>query len=414
MKQLFTTKYVSFMAIGLMAAMSLGSCSNDDEPNVPPTGTTLAKITMGVTGLPQTKQSATDVNKDNSNLQDIENIVLVPMVGNTWQNAIDLGSFDISAAAHSGTNYTQTYNAVAINRGVNKFRVYGGEAAKVAAPITAATKFQLGGSSTVGTTTVYEPAGLYYYVETEEASSTGTQKVTIEGPESARQDAVAENTEHIAITGVRYGVGLLTTRVSVDPDVVYVDATGAVANPVTTADFTGTLTLEGVFVGSQPEMVDAQFDPMDAAGKTRIVKDESIASSTIEEKEDASQVTTVNNYTTLFQTMPGEEASVVLKLTSDVDIWAKDSENGTTYTKVAAGTAFYVKAVLAPNNAEAGNSNGQTCLFQKYYETKANLKINSLANATTDLPDITPTDVNLDVTVDVSWEEGFVFNETID
>ena len=414
MKQLFTTKYVSFMAIGLMAAMSLGSCSNDDEPNVPPTGTTLAKITMGVTGLPQTKQLAADVNKDNSNLQDIENIVLVPMVGNTWQNAIDLGSFDISAAAHSGTNYTQTYNAVAINRGVNKFRVYGGEADKVAAPITAATKFQLGGSSTVGTTTVYEPAGLYYYVETEEASSTGTQKVTIEGPESARQDAVAENTEHIAITGVRYGVGLLTTRVSVDPYVVYVDATGAVANPVTTADFTGTLTLEGVFVGSQPEMVDAQFDPMDAAGKTRIVKDESIASSTIEEKEDASQVTTVNNYTTLFQTMPGEEASVVLKLTSDVDIWAKDSENGTTYTKVAAGTAFYVKAVLAPNNAEAGNSNGQTCLFQKYYETKANLKINSLANATTDLPDITPTDVNLDVTVDVSWEKGFVFNETID
>ena len=414
MKQLFTTKYVSFMAIGLMAAMSLGSCSNDDEPNVPPTGTTLAKITMGVTGLPQTKQLAADVNKDNSNLQDIENIVLVPMVGNTWQNAIDLGSFDISAPAHSGTNYTQTYNAVAINRGVNKFRVYGGEADKVAAPITAATKFQLGGSSTVGTTTVYEPAGLYYYVETEEASSIGTQKVTIEGPESARQDAVAENTEHIAITGVRYGVGLLTTRVSVDPDVVYVDATGAVANPVTTADFTGTLTLEGVFVGSQPEMVDAQFDPMDAAGKTRIVKDESIASSTIEEKEDASQVTTVNNYTTLFQTMPGEEASVVLKLTSDVDIWAKDSENGTTYTKVAAGTAFYVKAVLAPNNAEAGNSNGQTCLFQKYYETKANLKINSLANATTDLPDITPTDVNLDVTVDVSWEEGFVFNETID
>lgn len=411
MKQLFTTKYVSFMAIGLMAAMSLGSCSNDDEPNVPPTGTTLAKITMGVTGLPQTKQLAADVNKDNSNLQDIENIVLVPMVGNTWQNAIDLGSFDISAAAHSGTNYTQTYNAVAINRGVNKFRVYGGEAAKVAAPITAATKFQLGGSSTVGTTTVYEPAGLYYYVETEEASSTGTQKVTIEGPESARQDAVAENTEHIAITGVRYGVGLLTTRVSVDPDVVYVDATGAVANPVTTADFTGTLTLEGVFVGSQPEMVDAQFDPMDAAGKTRIVKDEDIASPQITENTDASQVA-VNNYTTLFQTMPGEEASVVLKLTSSVDIYAKNTTGA--YEAVTAGEPFYVKAVLAPNNAEGGTGDTQTCLFQKYYETKANLVIKSLANATTDLPDITPTDVNLDVTVDVSWVAGFTFNETID
>ena len=371
MKQLFTTKYVSFMAIGLMAAMSLGSCSNDNEPNVPPTGTTLAKITMGVTGLPQTKQLAADVNKDNSNLQDIENIVLVPMVGNTWQNAIDLGSFDISAATNSGTNYTQTYTGVAINRGVNKFRVYGGAAAKVAAPITADTQFELEGNATEGTsqTSVYKPAGLYYYVETEEASSTGTQKVTIEGPESARQDAVAENTEHIAITGVRYGVGLLTTRVSVSPDIVYVNETGAGQDPVQTTEFTGTLTLKGVFVGSQPEMVDAQFDPMDADGKTRIVKDESIASSTIEEKEDASQVTTVNNYTTLFQTMPGEEASVVLKLTSDVDIWAKDSENGTTYTKVAAGTAFYVKAVLAPNNAEAGTGGTQTCLFQKYYET---------------------------------------------
>ena len=130
MKQLFTTKYVSFMAIGLMAAMSLGSCSNDNEPNVPPTGTTLAKITMGVTGLPQTKQSADDVNLTSGSYQTIESIVLVPMIDDAWETAIQLpGSFNPNDAL------TKQYSGVAIANGVNKFRVYGGETTNVTSSI---------------------------------------------------------------------------------------------------------------------------------------------------------------------------------------------------------------------------------------------------------------------------------------
>ena len=115
MKQLFTTKYVSFMAIGLMAAMSLGSCSNDNEPDVPPTGTTLAKITMGVTGLPQTKATAGDVNIGGE-WNDIENIVLVPMTNDVWSEPINLGAFETT-----GESTTQTYTAN-IPNGTNKLR----------------------------------------------------------------------------------------------------------------------------------------------------------------------------------------------------------------------------------------------------------------------------------------------------
>ena len=170
------------------------------------------------------------------------------------------------------------------------------------------------------------------------------------------------------------------------------------------------MTLTGLFVGNQPAKVNAQFEAMDEgeAEVSRIVRDTEITSDEITKADDASGVA-VNNYTTLFQTKAGEEASVVLRLTSDTPIYAKDADGA--YKEVAAETPFYVKAVLAPANAASGT---QTYLFQKYYETKANLVINSLANATTDLPDITPTDVNLDVTVDVSWEEGFTFNEIID
>lgn len=213
MKQLFTTKYVSFMAIGLMAAMSLGSCSNDNEPNVPPTGTTLAKITMGVTGLPQTKQSADDVNQDGTP-KDIPSIVLVPMVNangtDTWQEAINLGALNASQ------NTTQSYANVAINRGVNKFRVYGGETGKVAAPITVDETFELTQSSpSEGTTTVYDPAGLYYYGETMVANAAvNAGDNLIIKADQTEEAAVSANTTDISITGVRYAVGLLTTRVA--------------------------------------------------------------------------------------------------------------------------------------------------------------------------------------------------------
>lgn len=391
-----------------MAAMSLGSCSNDDEPGTQPMGTTLARISMSMTGLPQTKQAADDVNINTPN--DIENIVLVPMIGDAWQNAIDLGGLTASI------NTTQTYTNVPIPNGTNKFRVYGGETANVSAPITETTTFALKAEADqVDNVTVYSPAGLYYYVETVTAETTGTQNVTIENnaDPAQRQAAVDESTGHIAITGVRYGVGLLTTKVSASTSIKYVDATGQ--SDGTPTDFTGSLTLHSLFVGSQPEAVNAQFEPVAAADggttPTRIVHDSKMNSETIEPNDNASAVGTVNCYTTLFQTEPGEQASVVLGLTSDEDIYAKNASG--VYENVTAGDVFYVKAVLSPAEATSGGTSDD-CLFRKYYETKANLTINSLANATTELPDITPTDVQLDVTVDVSWEAGFTFNETID
>lgn len=401
MRNLFSKKYM-YLAGALLAGTTMfSSCSNDDEPAIS-NEKTLAKITMSMEGLPQTRQSANDVNKGET-ANDIENIVLVPIVNDTWLDAINLGELTASE------NTTQKYQSVAVGHGVNQFRVYGGEATKVKAPITATTTFALEtADSKEGNTTVYKPAGLYFYVETGKADASETNRnVTIKA-EQTQQAAVDETTTDIAITGVRYGIGLLTTKVSASPTIQYVDETGSTTGKET--EFTGTLTLTGVFVGSQPAKVDSKFEPIQETEDqtTLIVRDEDIASRTIEENDNASAVANVNNYTTLFQTMPEEQAAVVLRLTSTVDIYAKNADGD--YEKVTAGTAFYVKTVLAPANA----TGSQNTLFQKYYETKANLKINSLANATTELPDITPTDIDLSVTVDLDWEEGFVFDETID
>lgn len=391
-----------YLAGALLAGTTMfSSCSNDDEPAIS-NEKVLAKITMGIEGLPQTKQVADDVNQDGT-AKDIPSIVIVPMVSNTWLDAIPLGALNAS------TSTTQSYANVAITNGVNKFRVYGGEATKVKAPITSATQFELEADGTVDGQNVYKPAGLYYYTETQEAASAGGKDVTITTKEGTGQDAVSAETTKIAITGVRYGVGLLTTRVSAATTIKYVDETGSATG--TETDFDGNLTLTGLYVGSQPASVNAAFEPnQEGSGvTTRIVQDTKIASGEITSNDDASSVA-INNYTTLFQTMPNEQAAVVLRLTSDTEIYAKGAD-GKTYEVVNPETPFYVKAVLAPANAASGN---QTSLFQKFYNTKANLKINSLANATTELPEITPTDITLDVTVNVSWEEGFVFNETID
>ena len=401
MKQLFTTKYVSFMAIGLMAAMSLGSCSNDDEPNVPPTGTTLAKITMGVTGLPQTKATAGDVNIGGE-WNDIENIVLVPITNDVWSEPINLGAFETT------TEFTtQTYTAN-IPNGTNKFRVYGGAADKVKTPIDANTTFSLVANETPENgKTVYDPAGLYFFKETGVADAgTNTTDVVIKVEDGTEQAAVSAETKTIDITGVRYGVGLLATKARVSDQIKY-KADGTAADPV---DFNGTLTLNAVFVGGQPVAVDNEFKPLPLEdGETvRYVRDatmndEQSFNGTLPEMPVEFTSMPVHCYTTLFETLPNEQAVVVLRVQSSVAIFAKDNEGN--YSEVPANTNFYLPAILTPAANES--------VFSQFTRTNANLTINSLANAMTELPD-EPTDVDLSITVDLSWENGFTFEETID
>ena len=399
MKQLFTTKYVSFMAIGLMAAMSLGSCSNDDEPNVPPTGTTLAKITMGVTGLPQTKATVDDVNLG-VEWNDIENIVLVPITNDVWSEPINLGAFKTTAAST-----TQTYTAN-IPNGTNQFRVYGGVNTKVNANLIGENvTFPLVNSGTDGGQNVYEPAGLYFFKKTGVADAgTAVNDVLIKVEAGTEQAAVDANTKTIAITDVRYGVGLLATKVAVSDQIKYV-ADGTTTDPV---DFDGTLTLTAVFVGGQPVAVDKDFKPLPLEDdetvlyvKDATLNDEDGFDGTLPKVSENSQ--TIHCYTTLFETQPNAQAIVVLKVKSSKEIYAKD-ENGD-YQLQAVGTEFYLPAILTP----AANAS----VFSQFTRTNANLTINSLANAMTELPDA-PTDVDLSITVDLSWAAGFTFDVDID
>lgn len=399
MKQLFTTKYVSFMAIGLMAAMSLGSCSNDDEPNVPPTGTTLAKITMGVTGLPQTKATAGDVNIGGE-WNDIENIVLVPITNDVWSEPINLGAFKTTAEST-----TQTYTAN-IPNGTNQFRVYGGKVnANLIGENGENVTFPLVANGTDGGQNVYAPAGLYFFKKTGVADAgTTVNDVLIKVEAGTEQAAVDADTKTIDITGVRYGVGLLATKVAVSDQIKYV-ADGTTTDPV---DFDGTLTLTAVFVGGQPVAVDKDFKPLPLEDdetvlyvKDAILNDENGFDGTLPKVSENSQ--TIHCYTTLFETQPNAQAIVVLKVKSSKEIYAKD-ENGD-YQLQAVGTEFYLPAILTPAANES--------VFSQFTRTNANLTINSLANAMTELPDA-PTDVDLSITVDLSWEDGFTFDVDID
>ena len=84
-----------YLAGALLAGTTMfSSCSNDDEPAIS-NEKVLAKITMGIEGLPQTKQVADDVNQDGT-AKDIPSIVIVPMVSNTWLDAIPLGALNAS------------------------------------------------------------------------------------------------------------------------------------------------------------------------------------------------------------------------------------------------------------------------------------------------------------------------------
>lgn len=112
------TKFAYLFATALVAGtMGLTSCSEEGENLIPTDGKT-TKVAISMSLAQQTRATADEENMGAA-IADINNVVIVPFVGDVAQNIITMPKFTAS------TETNKYYKTATLAQSVNKFRVYG-------------------------------------------------------------------------------------------------------------------------------------------------------------------------------------------------------------------------------------------------------------------------------------------------
>lgn len=212
---------------------------------------------------------------------------------------------------------------------------------------------------------------------------------------------VMENTASIAIKNqIQYAVGRLDTYVQVEDNVTLKDNDEA-----TVAVPDGGFTLTGVLIGGQKE-VGWNFEPT-GSGTEYTIYDRDVVSG-------IRALTTgfsAPNYTLALQTPPNVDVTVALEFTNGDQMFR--GADG----YIPPGGKFYLLADLVPKiTSESGNADNPgvtgNCVFKQDYVTIAKFTIGAdgLKNAFNTLPDLRKPDLELGLTVNLSWHQGLTYN----
>lgn len=248
-----------------------------------------------------------------------------------------------------------------------------------------------------GITRYTYPAELWYYVDS--PIRTSNKEVAISNYQASEWstllstyyqegNAIGSNTQSVAVEEpLQYGVGRLQITLNPTTDVLS-DAKG---NPVTNAR-TATMPLKSVIIGAQhtvgfdfkptgdePSDVDARFiyDPVVGSAAT-----------------DGSY--TVN--TLVLQTYDGEKVPIVLEFENKTE-QKFAGKDGIIYPD----TKFYLIAQIDPADGNVGNASAEGRVFTQDYTTAMTMKVTSLANAYSCMPDLLAPRLEIGVEVVTQW-----------
>lgn len=250
-----------------------------------------------------------------------------------------------------------------------------------------------------------------------------TWKQVIDSIYRYSENVVADSTRSMAIVNqLQYAVGRLDSRVMMESGTYY-DARGQ------RVDVTNGFTLKGYIIGGQ-HPVDYDFKPI-ANTTEYFIYDTQIHGGAQHIRPN--NLWTSYNYTLGLETPSDQSTYMALELVNDgPDFQGADGV-------IAHGATFYLVADLSPRSGTNYQHGVLDQIFRKDYATKVNLSIlkgwadrdgdgipdpdldddgnpkpiQGLATATYGLPDLQPeqTTVTVGVSVDLSWEQGFVFND---
>ena len=271
-------------------------------------------------------------------------------------------------------------------------------------------------------TKVCYPAALYYYVNTDIATSNQslgtdewpkTTSTWISGTDApwlisgnSWGTEVTSSTQSIALKeNINYGVASLELTVKCSAGSLPDNGGAGTPNyiPVASTGFPVT----GLLIGGQPAQIGWNFLPATSTKFDLTVYDNDI--NDVYAKENSSEGT---NYTLL---MPNYQA------TAATVNFAIELENNTGHEfrgqdgVVPVGGKFYLVGTLNPNEGVNTESDPKvTDVFVSDYQTVAKVTIKSLEKAYNTIPDLRATQMELGLSVDLTWEKGFTFDVSIE
>lgn len=275
----------------------------------------------------------------------------------------------------------------------------------------------LTGLNSLDVSKVCYPAALYYFVNTDLAAYDGEVQTWPTTPSGWTTSApwvtsagdwdseVSSTTRTIALKqNIEYAVANL--KLTVKCTKASLADNGTTENPAVYVTVpTDGFKVTGVLIGGQPSKVDWKFAPAESGEQfDYTVYDKVVAG--VNAKYDVAEGA---NYTLLLSNVSNAHSpvnfAIELENNSGVEFRGKDGI-------VPVNGKFYLVGQLDPNN----NTNvgaGVADVFVPDYQTIANAKISTLKNAYNTIPDLRATKMELGLSVDLAWKEGFVFDVEI-
>lgn len=269
-------------------------------------------------------------------------------------------------------------------------------------------------------TNVTYPSSLYYFVNTPLRATTST--ATITWPSTAEtwlsdawtgwsQSSVAATTRAIALkNNIQYSVAQLVTTVKCATanlednakNIAGTDDNNKIVVP--SAGFPVT----GILIGGQPNTVEWDFySPSTSNAFAKTIYDNCETNNTTMCAQ-YNATTSTTNYTLVLDNLNG-----TLTTQSDVNVAIELTNNsGTAFYGydglIAKGAKFYLIGTL--KISDIPEDSDLTHIFTQDYKTTANFTITNLQNAYATIPDLRASQMQLGLSVDLSWQEGVTFN----
>lgn len=227
--------------------------------------------------------------------------------------------------------------------------------------------------------------------------------------------SVTATTRAIAMkNNANYGVAQLVTSVKCNNSVLKDNS----SEPISVMVGSG-FPITGVLVGGQPGKIDWQYLPKSGETNKMTIWDSQMASGTMRAingtYSEPNYTLVLDNYES---TAKPVNIAVELENTSGTDFRGQD---GVVY----AGQKFYLVAQLDPSTADDLNwsnvtddlnfpQKNQKRVFVQDFKTVARLNIKSLKYAYVTIPDLRSIDLQLGISVDLTWQNGLTFDVPIE
>lgn len=389
-----------FAAALVASTVGMTSCSNEDVAGIEQGVENKVTLSMSVADKFGTRSSADEVNLG-STLSTIKNVVVVPMIGEAYQNPIIMGDLDPNSLTDKTIKKTAS-----LNSNINYFKVYGNVDAGKFNADKIFTGFELEATSAgqKGEVNVYNPHGLYYYGY----AGTAENQIQVGAEEGSYSPLTAgkpiSTNKYIKLQDVNYAVGVLAAAVlngDATTECVFDAPSEGNAEAVSKTN----VTVSGIIINGQKLKLDEDFEAV--GGDVVSVYEEATNGDfvTSDNKLSADKKTTGNIYCVVTET--GTTVAPGQAVTGNIEFELAAGK----YLQLADGsriggadaTKFYLAFSLQPESAKA--------VFMKDYSTFFNATVKNWGLAS-DKP-IEVTDANIAVTVDMDWHTGIIYDVEI-